>query len=83
MSYILDNEPVPDLVRAQALIQRQPDVVQADVWQGKGGRLMSRVVVCDDSRLDGIDVQNLCLKELGAQSTPCMVVIEHARRRVA
>jgi hypothetical protein len=66
----------------RALIARQPGVVDADVWE-KNGSLLSRVVISDDSRLCGSDIQQVCLRNLGATLTPRMVVIEHIRRLVA
>ena len=71
----------PELARC--LIAGQPGVVEAMVWTSKGGTLLSRVVVADDSNLSAKDIQQLCLKHLGRASTPQMVLLDKVKRLAA
>lgn len=83
MLLVLSGNGGNDLAKAQNLISCQPGVVEAEVWEGKGGTILSRIVVDESSRLNAKDIQQLCLKKLGAVATPRFVMIEKIRRLAA
>lgn len=70
-------------VMARVLISRQEGVVDAMVWNGKGGALLARVVVGEESNLTAKDLQQVCLQRLGESGTPQMVLIEKVLRAAA
>lgn len=66
-----------------ALIARQEGVVEAHVWPGRNGILLCRVLVAEDCNLGAKDIQHLCLKQLGREATPSMVMVDKVKRRAA
>lgn len=58
------------------------DVNEAKVWISNE-RLLARVFVTDTSRVSEVDLQMACRKQLGADHTPQMIVLERCRRKVA
>lgn len=70
-------------VMARVLIARQPGVVDVCVWHAKGGSLLARVVVSEESNLTAKDLQQVCLQRLGESGTPQMVLIEKILRSAA
>lgn len=68
---------------ARVIIARHPGVVDVCVWNAKGGTLLARVVVSEESNLTAKDVQQMCLRRLGQEGTPQMVLMEKVLRNAA
>jgi len=82
--HLLTEPATPSVaVMARVLISRQPGVVDSSVWYAKGGTLLARVVVSEESNLTAKDVQQMCLQRLGESGTPRMVLMERVLRAAA
>jgi len=54
-------------------------VVEAEVWERKG-TILARVCIGDDSLASEVDLRQACLREVGSDATPQMIMVERIRR---
>lgn len=66
---------------AQHFLMRQAGVISAETWEKKG-EILARVTVQEDSHLNGADLQQACVKALGAKKSPRMILLERIKQPV-
>ena len=67
----------------EVFIAHQEGVVEANVWPGRNGSLLCRVLVAEDCNMGAKDIQQLCLQRLGREATPTMVMVDKVKRLAA
>ncbi|MCB0825166.1 MAG: hypothetical protein KDC26_03175 [Armatimonadetes bacterium] len=72
----------PDIFTTRDFLLKQEGVSDAEVWM-RGDAVLARVTVNELTFLSEVDLQQACMKKLGPNLTPRMIMMERAKRRAA
>lgn len=65
----------PDPIDVQEFLATIEGVHQATVWRA-GDKMLARVTVNDWSLLSDVDLRHACLKKLGSEYAPALIMVE-------